>query len=275
MILSAASRLFGRAKALFEPKPGRGKRHADASDPLRTTPSEAVVWAWGELKKRRHPVRHAVDAGCGKGRNSIFLAEQGADVVALDFMPGAVAHLKADAKAKGLSHKIRALVYDVTDGWPVPQHGIDLVADAFCFKHITGRDSRLAYKQNIVQALDVRGHYLISFASIGDGYYGRYIVKHFGDGSALTLDPSTNLQSVLFTREHVLEFFAPEFKPMEEKFSNEAEPADGQEIRRQSYAILFERNPKSQGGGYARVTPETRTIQPKYFGKFPAVDEKE
>lgn len=275
MMLSVVSRLFGRAKVLSAPDPHWEKHHSDHPEAQVMTPSEAVVWAWGKLKKHNARLRRAVDAGCGKGRNALFLAERGMDVIALDFMPGAIAHLKSAAKAKGLSQKIRALIYDVTDGWPVAEHGVDLVIDAFCFKHITGREARLSYKQNILQALDVRGHYLISFSSIGDGYYGRYITKHFGDGSALVLDPATNLQSVLFTRDHVLEFFAPEFKLMEEKLSDEIDETKEGNHARQSFAMLFARNPKSHGGGYVKITPATRGMRPGYFGKFPSVDESE
>ncbi|MEQ1652124.1 MAG: class I SAM-dependent methyltransferase, partial [Hyphomicrobium sp.] len=204
---------------------------------------------------------------------SLYLATKGAEVTALDFAPGAIAQLKKTAAASNLSDKIRAVVYDVTEGWPVPQHSTDLVVDAFCFKHIVGRDARRAYKENLIQALAIRGAYLISFASIGDGYYGRYIVEHCGDGSALAVDPATNLQSVLFTRDHVREFFAPEFKMMEEKFTTEPDHVQGEKITRQTYAMLFERNPKSHGGGYGKVTPETSLMRPRFYGTFPTTDE--
>ena len=276
-ILSSVSRLFGRAKALSEPARRWEQAYAAGGTPdsPRQTPSEAVVWAWEEMAKHNRPVRHAVDVGCGKGRNSLYLAAKGVEVTALDFAPGAIAQLKKAAEDNGLSDKIRALVYDVTDGWPVEQHGMDLVVDAFCFKHIIGREARMAYKQSLVHALGIRGAYLISFASVGDGYYGRYIVEHNGDGSALAVDPATNLQSVLFTRDHVREFFAPEFKLLEEKFTTEPGHVAGEKITRQTYAILFERNPKSQGGGYGKITPESRVMKPRFYSTFPTTDENE
>lgn len=273
-ILSSVARLFGRAKALSEP--ARHWEHAYATgglpDSPRQTPSEAVVWAYEEMIRHHRPVRHAVDVGCGKGRNSLYLAEQDIDVTALDFAPGAIAHLKKDAAAHNLSTKIRAVVYDVIDSWPVQQHSADLVVDAFCFKHIIGKDSRLAYKQNLVQTLAIRGTYLISFASIGDGYYGRYIVEHFGDGSALAVDPTNNLQSVLFTRDHVRQFFLPEFKLMAEKFTDAPGHVRGEKVARQTYAMLFERNPKSMGGGYGKITPETNEMRPHLHATFPTTD---
>ncbi|MGB4101096.1 MAG: class I SAM-dependent methyltransferase [Alphaproteobacteria bacterium] len=276
-ILSSVSRLFGRAKALSEPAQNWVQAYVlgNTPDSLREAPSQAVVWAWEELADHNRPVRHAVDIGCGMGRNSLFLAGHGVEVTALDFAPGAIAHLKQAAVEKGLDHKIRALVYDATEGWPVEQHSMDLVVDAFCFKHIIGREARLAYKQSLINALGTRGAYMISFASVGDGYYGRYIVTHHGDGTALTVDPATNLQSVLFTREHVREFFAPEFKILEEKFTTEPGFDKGEKITRQTCAILFERNPKSQGGGYGKITPENLTMNPRFYSAFPTTDEKD
>ncbi|MEJ0062155.1 MAG: class I SAM-dependent methyltransferase [Alphaproteobacteria bacterium] len=270
MTSDAVTQLFGRAKTISDPPALHGYEHAyqGVRPSGRTTPSGAVVWAYNEIKARNLALRRVVDLGCGKGRNSIFFAEKGADVTALDFAPGAIAALKISAKMRGFSSKIRALVYDVTDSWPVPEHSVDFVSDAFCFKHIIGREARLAYKQNLVRALDMRGTYLVSFASIGDGYYGKYIVEHYGDGSALVLDPATNLQSVLFTRDHVREFFAPEFKLLTEKFAERDGRARGQEQPRHTYAMLFARNPKSQGGGYIKITPETESYSPRFYGEF-------
>jgi SAM-dependent methyltransferase len=269
MIHPAVNRLFNQAKVFVEPV----QRWVQGQGYLRRyqKPSPALVWALQEIEKHHRFVRHAVDAGCGRGRNSLYLSSKGTQVTALDFTPGAITALKATALAEKLDGNIRALVYDVTEGWPVQERSIDLVVDAFCFKHITGRDSRLAYKQNIVQALDVRGTFLIAFDSVGDGYYGKYITQHLGDGSALCLDPATNLQSVLFTREHVIEFFAPEFHVLVESDPDHMVSRD-RTNQRAPRAILFERNSKSQGGGYARITPETALIKPRFHGLFKADD---
>ena len=276
-ILSSISRLFGRAKALSTPAEHWERAYAAGGipDSPRQSPSEAVVWAWQELNRQNRPIRHAVDVGCGKGRNTLYLAEQGVEVTALDFAPGAIWQLKQAAQKRNLSPKIRALVYDVMDGWPVQEHSVDFVVDAFCFKHIIGADARLAYKQNLIHAIAARGAYVISFASIGDGYYGQYIVEHYGDGSALAVDPSNNLQSILFTRDHVRTFFMPEFKLMDEKYSNDSSQGKGENVPRQTYAMLFERNPKSQGGGYGKVTPDISKMHPLFKGTFPTTDEND
>lgn len=209
----------------------------------RTTPSGAVVWAVGELKRFQYPMREAFDIGCGKGRNSLYLAEQGMHVTAMDFMPNAIRHLEEIARQRKLDDKIRALVQDVTEPWPVGQASMDLAVDAFCFKHITPQEARAVYKQQLLRALRTHGHYLVSFASIGDGYYGRY-VRQDGDGEQLVVDPANGIESILFSRKHVLTFFEPELDLFAEIHHNKPSVMHGGEYDRSTYALLFRRNPK-------------------------------
>jgi SAM-dependent methyltransferase len=120
---------------------------------VRSTPSGAVKWAVQELKRAHFPLRDTVDIGCGKGRNSLYLAEQGMHVTAMDFTPNAIAHLEQTAAERHLGDKIRAIVQDVTEPWPVAQASMDLATDAFCYKHITGHEARESYKYQLLRAL--------------------------------------------------------------------------------------------------------------------------
>jgi SAM-dependent methyltransferase len=214
----------------------------------RTAPSGAVVWAVDKLKQAKSRLRTAVDVGCGKGRNSLYLAKQGMKVTSLDFTPAAIAALNAAAAAAGLNDKIRASAHDVTEPWPVGREDVDLIIDAFCFKHISPRDQRLLYKQNMLSVLGLRGHYLISFASIGDGYYGRYVRKERPEGETgveeIIIDPVNGIESVLYSREHVVSFFAPELDIFAEVKHNKSSVMHGHTYERETYALLFRRNPK-------------------------------
>jgi SAM-dependent methyltransferase len=212
----------------------------------RTTPSGTVLWAVRELKQQNYALHTAVDIGCGKGRNSLYLAEQGMHVTAMDFTPNAIRQLNEMAAEHGLTDEIRAIVHDVVEDWPVSPVSMDLAIDAFCFKHITPRDARIAYKDNLLRALRMRGHYLISFASIGDGYYGQYVVEHReenGEQIKIVIDPVNDIPSILFTREHVLQFFGPELDLLDELHNNKPSEMHGQIYQRSTYALLLKRNP--------------------------------
>jgi SAM-dependent methyltransferase len=212
----------------------------------RTSPSGAMKWAFEELKHLQTPLRTAADIGCGKGRNSIYLARQGLHVTAMDFTPNAIRQLQETAAEQGLSDQIRPIVQDITDPWPVAEGSMDLVIDAFCFKHITGHAARVSYKEQLLRALRSRGHYMISFASIGDGYYGRYVVKHDvvdGEEEHLCIDPANGIESVLYTKKGILRFFAPELDLFEELHHNKPSVMHGKEYERSVYALLLRRNP--------------------------------
>ena len=55
------------------------------------------------------PSGRALDVACGRGRNALWLAQQGFDTTALDRDPAAVAELKARARRDGLPLTARAV----------------------------------------------------------------------------------------------------------------------------------------------------------------------
>ncbi len=76
------------------------------------TPSGPVVRFVDFLKENGVELEHArvLDIGCGKGRNSIFLAKKGIGVVGIDFVPEAV----ADAESRVGEEHIEFRVMDLT-----------------------------------------------------------------------------------------------------------------------------------------------------------------
>jgi SAM-dependent methyltransferase len=83
------------------------------------------------LKSRAHllkPGQKALSIADGEGRNGVFLAEQGLDVVTMDFSPTAVGKARALAKDRGV--EIHAEQGDLeTWRWPVGE--FDVVAAIF------------------------------------------------------------------------------------------------------------------------------------------------
>lgn len=63
-------------------------------------PSGGLVYALDFLRKRGVAVSgKAIDIGCGKGRNSVYLAKQGYEVFAVDYIkPALAAAEKASAR---------------------------------------------------------------------------------------------------------------------------------------------------------------------------------
>jgi malonyl-CoA O-methyltransferase len=73
-----------------------------------------------------------LETGCGTGKNTVFLAEIGKQVHALDFSAGMI--LKAREKVK--AENVRFETADLTKGWPCQNASYDLILCALVLEHI-------------------------------------------------------------------------------------------------------------------------------------------
>jgi cyclopropane fatty-acyl-phospholipid synthase-like methyltransferase len=89
------------------------------------TEPNAFLKSKASLLKRGQKALSIAD---GEGRNGVFLAEQGLDVLTMDFSPTAVAKARALAKDRGVT--IRAEQSDL-DTWQWPVEAFDVVVAIF------------------------------------------------------------------------------------------------------------------------------------------------
>ena len=73
-------------------------------------------------------IRSSVGGGDGEGRNGIWLAEQGLEVLSIDFSPLAQAKARALAAERGV--KVNFEIVDVHT-WEYPEAAFDVVAEIF------------------------------------------------------------------------------------------------------------------------------------------------
>jgi SAM-dependent methyltransferase len=76
----------------------------------------------------------ALDLACGAGRHSLFLAERGWSVLALDASRAGISRLEDEARRRGLAHLVRAGIVDLESPAFEVQGEYDLVCD-FYFLH--------------------------------------------------------------------------------------------------------------------------------------------
>jgi len=97
----------------------------------------------------------ALTVADGEGRNGVWLAEQGLDVLAIDFSPVALAKARALARERGVA--LRTEVADVTT-WRWPQDAYDVIAAIFI--HFAAPE-RSAFFSNLKKALKPSGLLLL------------------------------------------------------------------------------------------------------------------
>jgi ubiquinone/menaquinone biosynthesis C-methylase UbiE len=76
--------------------------------------------------------REVLELGCGTGKNTTYLAEHAARVVALDFSEGMIAR----AHERLATSNVKFIRHDVRDPWPVPPASVDLVVGNLILEHV-------------------------------------------------------------------------------------------------------------------------------------------
>jgi len=107
------------------------------------------------LKAQAHRLRDrktALAVADGEGRNGVWLAEQGLDVLAIDFSPAALVKAQALAKERGV--RLRTEIADVTR-WNWPHAAFDVIAAIFV--QVVFPAERTAFFDNLKRALKPGG----------------------------------------------------------------------------------------------------------------------
>ena len=122
-----------------------------------------------ELVKNGGVKGRALELGCGTGTNSVYLAQQGLDVVAVDFSPKAIELAREKAKQAGVSVDFR--VGDVTR-LDFLRDLFDFALDVVCF-HGLADDDRTRYAQHLARLTHPGSRFLmLSFER--PQFFGRY-----------------------------------------------------------------------------------------------------
>jgi len=118
-------------------------------------PSEEVV-----IKTYFHPGSRVLDVGCGTGRTTIPLYQQGFEVVGVDMTPAMIDTARSIASQQGL-----AINYEVGDATHLPYHNESFDHALFSFNgwaQIPGRANRAAALSEIYRVLRPGGHYIFT-----------------------------------------------------------------------------------------------------------------
>jgi len=195
---------------------------------FRSTPARVVTEFYSWLQKRGFKGTQALDLGCGRGRNSLYLAKNGFSVTALDLLKENSDYVTNLANLMKLP--IVAHAQSVTSPWPIATNSLDIAIDIFCYKHITNKSDQKLYRKELVRTLKPDGYYFISLASENDGFYGPLLNNSAGD--KLVIDPYSQIESYLYSISDLTEEFADSFIVIEAAEQESSSPMHGKEYTR-------------------------------------------
>ena len=171
---------------------------------FRIEPSGSVVEFMEYLKALPEVGRLALDLGCGRGRNSIFLAQHGFEVSSVDFVPEIIEGLRRQVKEFGLADIVHPYCADLTRPWPFPNDNFDIAIDTFCYKHQIRPEEKELYRRELKRVLKPGAFFLLTLAGTDDGYYGPFLEESPEPDRNVILDSANNILSILYTKEDVL-----------------------------------------------------------------------
>ena len=120
-------------------------------------PDDFVVWASNYLKQKGMNGATILDAGCGEGRNSIYLARQGFRIHGIDIASPAIEKGKQWVKSEGLVEITKLRVGDVTE-IPYDDNSFVAVYDSFTMEFIPEKEQ---YVNEVARVLRPQGLFFI------------------------------------------------------------------------------------------------------------------
>lgn len=118
-------------------------------------PSRALVW----FLENYHISGRALDIGSGLARNSIYLANNGFEVVATEIVPEALKAAQEKVKVEGLQDKIRFIEISAGEKLGLEDESFDLVIDMMVM-HLLTLEERAVYFNEVQRLLKAGGYFL-------------------------------------------------------------------------------------------------------------------
>ena len=175
----------------------------------RELPSKALQ-LFSEILDFTEP-RKILDAGCGIGRNAIYLARKGAEVHAVDMSPTALRHLDRAALSAGVRKQIIVHQQALDIPFPFENNFFDLVLDSYVSCHFTDDQFKEGYRQQLHRVTKPGGFVFSSQFSVEDEYYAK-ILEDNKDGGKLVTDPRNEITKRLYAGDEIKNFFRVEFE---------------------------------------------------------------
>jgi SAM-dependent methyltransferase len=136
-----------------------------STDP--SAPAVAAADAFAEAS-----LTSVVELGAGQGRDTLYLARRGLRVTALDYAPGAIETISANAQAAGLADMVNVARHDIRQPLPLPDGSVDASYShmLFCMALTTPELERLAAE--LRRVVRPGGLVVYTVRTTADAHYG-------------------------------------------------------------------------------------------------------
>ncbi|HWB39037.1 MAG TPA: class I SAM-dependent methyltransferase, partial [Candidatus Saccharimonadales bacterium] len=134
-------------------------------------PSSTVIQFVEYLKQQNIQIKgSAIDIGCGRGRNAVYLAVQGFEVYAVDYIEPALEAAQVLANTKGQTGRINFEAAEIDQVWPFADNFFEVAIDCFSSIDIETKTGREIYRDELLRTLKPGGYAMVAVVSADDEF---------------------------------------------------------------------------------------------------------
>jgi ubiquinone/menaquinone biosynthesis C-methylase UbiE len=162
---------------------------------------------WLKAQGKKPQELSGMEMCCGKGRNVIWFAGQGAQMIGIDFSAAAISEAQKRAKEAGMEDKTRFIVQDATLPYPIEPSSLDFAFDCFGSTDIESAEGRKAALNNVVKVLKPSGYLMVYLLSSDDEFQKEMITKSPGPDQGSFIHTVNGKYEKAFTEDEVKDFY--------------------------------------------------------------------
>lgn len=171
-------------------------------------PSSNVVWFLDFLTQQNIlPPKMILDIGSGNGRNAVFLAKKGFNVIGIDYANYAVRVATDLAKKNNVEKNTQFISTELDYEWNVYSDYFDAALDCYASIDIETPEGRETYKKQLLRALKKEAYVLVTVVSVDDEIEKELLRTNPGPEKYSTLWPGTGKFQKNYDEDELQKFY--------------------------------------------------------------------
>lgn len=206
-------------------------------------PSSGITKFWEWLQKERPGNGlEGLEMCCGKGRNTIWLAQHQAikKMFGFDFSTVAITEAKRRGQESGVQEKTDFQVQDATVEWPYETGTFDFAVDCFASTDIESADGRAFAIKEFHRVLKPGGLLSLYTLSTDDSFHAEMMKESPGEQRNSFIHPTTGKFEKIFERDELAELYK-DFKVVVEERVEKTATFFGKEYPMKHFWMVFQK----------------------------------
>ncbi len=211
---------------------------SEMSSTKQLEPSGLVVQFHNLLKKMGLLSGKVIDIGAGKGRNTFFMAEQGYEVFAMDYIPEAIAFISNETISRGLAENIHTSCHAMDQKWPFENNFFDIAIDSFASIDIETKLGREVYCRELYRTLRPGGIAMVSVVAAEDEMEAEMMKQSPGGEKNSSIWPQNGKFQKNYDEQELREFYS-QFEILELQKINKKAHKLGRDFTATNYRLVL------------------------------------